>query len=64
MIDIEASRSEELLLAQTKAAKLFQQVEERGLIRPGITETSLNDEIYALAKEMYGITTYWHKRLV
>lgn len=34
------------------------------MIRPGITEKTLNGEIYALAEEMYGITTYWHKRIV
>ena len=24
----------------------------------------MNEDIYALANEMYGITTYWHKRIV
>jgi len=60
----EEQRAVELLEAQTKAEALFYEVEARGLIRPGITETSLNADIYALAKEMYGITTYWHKRIV
>jgi Xaa-Pro dipeptidase len=39
-------------------------VETRGLIRPGITESRLNADIYTLAKEMFGITTSWHKRFV
>jgi Xaa-Pro dipeptidase len=43
---------------------LFREIEERGLIRPGISESRLNADIYELAKEMYGITTYWHKRIV
>jgi Xaa-Pro dipeptidase len=30
----------------------------RVLIRTGITESQLNQEIYDLAKEMYGISTY------
>jgi Xaa-Pro aminopeptidase len=60
----EASRVTELLAAQHKAEQLFREVEARGLIQPGITERELNDAIYALAKEMYGITTYWHKRIV
>lgn len=60
----EEARAAELLEAQVKAAQLFQAVEARGLVRPGITESRLNEEIYALAKEMYGITTYWHKRIV
>jgi Xaa-Pro dipeptidase len=50
--------------AQQKAAALFHEVEARGLVRSGISENQLNAEIYALAKEMYGITTYWHKRIV
>jgi Xaa-Pro dipeptidase len=36
----------------------------RGLIRAGIAESQLNQEIYDLAKEMHGISTYWHKRIV
>lgn len=61
---LEEVRAAELLEAQGKAAQLFHAVEARGLIRPGITESRLNEDIYALAKEMYGITTYWHKRIV
>src|SRR5665213_746165 len=60
----EQARAAELLEAQGKAAQLFQAVAARGLIRSGITESMLNEDIYALAKEMYGITTYWHKRIV
>jgi Xaa-Pro dipeptidase len=64
MTQAEETRVTELRAAQTKAEKLFQEVETRGLIRPGVTESRLNEDIYALAKEMYGITTYWHKRIV
>src|ERR1700689_541463 len=64
MTATEQQRATELLEAQSKAEALFHAVEARGLIRPGITENSLNAEIYALAQAMYGITTYWHKRIV
>jgi Xaa-Pro dipeptidase len=64
MADAEEMRAKELLEAQNKAERLFREIEARGLIRPGITENTLNTDIYALAKEMYGITTYWHKRIV
>ncbi len=64
MTDWEETRVTELRAAQKKAEELFHEVETRELIRPGITEAQLNEEIYALAKEMYGITTYWHKRIV
>ena len=64
MTELEGLRATELLEAQSKAEKLFNEIEARGLIRPGIAESQLNADIYALAKEMYGITTYWHKRIV
>lgn len=61
---LEEERAAELLLAQDKAEQLFRAIEARGLIRPGVRETQVNDDIYALAKEMFGTTTYWHKRIV
>jgi len=64
MAATEEQRASELLEAQARAEALFRQVEARRLIRPGITEKGLNDEIYTLAQELYGITTYWHKRIV
>ena len=62
--DLEAGRTAELREAQNKAEKLFHEIERTSLIRPGVTESALNEEIFALAKEMFGITTYWHKRIV
>src|ERR1700679_3527257 len=61
---IEEQRIAELSSAQDKAVRLFHEVEARGLIRAGITEGQLNLEIYDLAKEIFGISTYWHKRIV
>lgn len=61
---LEEQRVSELRAAQDKAERLFQEIEARGLIRPGISESRLNEEIYELARDMYGITTYWHKRIV
>jgi Xaa-Pro dipeptidase len=64
MAESEERRAAELLEAQNKAEQLSREVEVRGLIQTGITENSLNASIYALAKKMYGIDTYWHKRIV
>jgi Xaa-Pro dipeptidase len=64
MTDTEQIRTAQLKDAQNKAEELFREVEARGLVRPGVTEGQLNDEIYALAKELFGITKYWHKRIV
>jgi Xaa-Pro dipeptidase len=61
---LEEKKITELRIAQNKAEQLFHEVEARGLIRAGIAESQLNQEIYDLAKEMYGISTYWHKRIV
>ena len=50
MTDLEEMRTAQLREAQSKAEKLFHEVDARGLIRPGITESRLNDDIYALAE--------------
>ena len=64
MVEMEDDRTEALRSAQGKAAELFREIEVRGLIHAGIQESELNDRIFALAEEMYGIRTYWHKRIV
>jgi Xaa-Pro dipeptidase len=61
---IEQTKVTELRRAQEKAQALFHEIEARGLVRPGIAESQLNQEIYDLAQEMFGISTYWHKRIV
>ena len=61
---LQEQRVTQLRIAQSKAERLFREIEQRGLIHPGLSESRLNEDIYKLAKEMYGITTYWHKRIV
>ena len=61
---LQEQRVTQLRIAQSKAERLFREIEQRGLIHPGLSESRLNEDIYNLAKEMYGITTYWHKRIV
>ncbi|MGA2887176.1 MAG: hypothetical protein ABSE51_03940 [Terracidiphilus sp.] len=53
---LEEQRVTELRIAQGDAERMFHEIEGRGLIRPGISEGQLNEEIYELAKEMYGIS--------
>jgi Xaa-Pro dipeptidase len=57
-------RSAELLEAQQKADQLFKGVENQGIIRAGVLESEINQNIYKLAEQMFGISTYWHKRIV
>ena len=61
---LEEKKVTELRIPQSKAEQLFHEAGARGLIRAGIPESQLNQDIYDLAKEMYGISKYWHKRIV
>ncbi len=54
----------QLIAAEQKALQLFKTMEERGLICSGKTEEDLNDEVFKLAKELFGIEKYWHKRII
>ncbi len=53
-----------LLDSQRKAQALFAEIGARNLIRPGTKESEINEDIYALAESMLGISCYWHKRIV
>jgi len=53
-----------LLSAQHKAAELFAEIVSSGLIRPGVLESELSQEIYALAHRRFGVRRHWHKRVV
>jgi Xaa-Pro dipeptidase len=64
MEKVESNRAAALLQAQNNANELFQAVETQDLIRPNVTESQINQDIYDLAEKMFGISTYWHKRIV
>lgn len=64
MLQSEEQLALALLDAQAKAQALFAEVETQNLIRPGVAESEINQSVYALAQRMYGITRYWHKRIV
>jgi Xaa-Pro aminopeptidase len=57
-------RTEMLLDAQNRAEQLFDEVERSGMIRAGVGERQLSDEIRDLAAEMFGVERHWHKRIV
>ncbi len=50
--------------AESKAIYLFSEIEKRGLVCAGKTENELNKEVFVLAENLFGITKYWHKRIV
>jgi Xaa-Pro dipeptidase len=60
----EAQLTAGLLDAQAKADALFAEVQAQDVICPGIEESKINEQIYALAERMFGISRYWHKRIV
>ena len=55
---------ENLLAAQHRAEALFAEVIARGLIEPGKLESEVSADIFALAKERFGVRRHWHKRIV
>ncbi|MCV7445101.1 aminopeptidase P family protein [Mycobacterium paraense] len=60
----EQLRAARLLEAQAKAAQLFAEIERSDMIRPGVREQELSDEIARLAADMFGVTRHWHRRIV
>jgi Xaa-Pro dipeptidase len=61
---MEDTRRAELEAAQVKALKLFDAIERDGLVRAGVSERAIEDEIGALAAREFGIEKHWHKRIV
>lgn len=59
----EADRASHLLHAQTLATSLFDEIAQT-LIRPGVSEKQLSDEIHALGTKRHNVRTHWHKRVV
>jgi Xaa-Pro dipeptidase len=57
-------RRAELEAAQAKALGLFDAIERDGLVRPGVSERQVEDEIGKLAAREFGVEKHWHRRLV
>lgn len=55
---------EKLVAAEKLAWQLFDVAEERKFFTAGQTEKDLNNRLYELAFELFGIKKYWHKRIV
>jgi len=60
---VEQERAAYLLDAQTKAVRLFEEI-ERDIIRPGVSEKTLSNEIHELGAKRHNIRTHWHKRVI
>lgn len=53
-----------LVKAEDTTKELFRLVEERGLLVAGKSEKEISDAVVELAKEVFGIEKYWHKKIV
>jgi len=60
---VEQEHANYLQDAQNKAFSLFEEI-EKTLIRSGISEKQLSDEIHKLGAERFNIKTHWHKRVI
>ncbi|KAG0653051.1 hypothetical protein D0Z07_0294 [Hyphodiscus hymeniophilus] len=61
--ETESQRAAYLQDAQDKAVSLFEEI-ERNLVRPGISEKELSNEIHQLAADRFGVKSHWHKRVI
>lgn len=59
-----AERLAQLRAAEAKALALLDRIEALGLIAPGRTEREVEQDIYALARDAFGVEKHWHKRIV
>ncbi|MDT7559646.1 MAG: hypothetical protein QOI68_4116, partial [Pseudonocardiales bacterium] len=50
----EDARARNLVAAERKAAVLFDEVERLGLIKPGLAETVVSDQVRDLAADLFG----------
>src|SRR5262245_14245378 len=65
MTDVdEPARRAALEAAEKKALALFDAIETERLIAPGRSEREVEQSIYALALDRFGVEKHWHKRIV
>ena len=60
----DSERRAALEAAEARALQMFTAIEDAGLVRAGVSERQVEDEIKALALEKFGVTTHWHRRIV
>lgn len=57
-------RARRLVEAEEKAAELFRQVGQRGLVASGRLESAVSDDVRDLGADLFGTNRQWHKRVV
>jgi len=61
---VEDARRAQLETAQIKALGLFDAIEREKLVRSGVSERQIEDEIGDLAAREFGVEKHWHRRIV
>jgi Xaa-Pro aminopeptidase len=61
---VEDERRGRLEAAQIQALGLFDAIERENLVRPGVSERQIEDEIGELAARKFGVRKHWHRRIV
>ena len=54
----------QLIQAEQKAIEIFQKAEHRNYFVAGQLESELNEKLFQLADELFGIKKFWHKRII
>jgi hypothetical protein len=60
----ESERRAALEAAEARALGLFAAIERDGLLRPGRSESDVEDDIRELAAREFGVEKHWHRRIV
>jgi Xaa-Pro dipeptidase len=60
----DSERRAALESAEARALQMFTAIEDAGLVRAGVSERIVEDEIKALALKDFGVETHWHRRIV
>jgi hypothetical protein len=59
-----AARRAALIAAEKNAESLLGAIETAGLVAAGRRERAVEDDIYALALDRFGVEKHWHRRIV
>lgn len=60
----ESERRAALQAAELRALALFAAIEDGGLLRPGRSESDVEEDIRELAAAEFGVEKHWHRRIV
>ena len=60
----ENERRARLEAAEARGMEMFGAIEAAGFVRPGRKESEIERDIFALARDRFGVEKHWHKRIV